>query len=126
MKLTLAAGALLLALSLPAFAQDKPVCDSYFDEVVASYDAKPDEARLAMIPAEDLPALVADIEARSGQRFEGVTRAFIVLLPLIKTVLVGLEIDGCLAPAINLTALLNSVDMSMFGPTRSPKAGVLA
>lgn len=100
MKLTLAAGALLLALSFPAFAQDKPVCGFYFDEVVANIQADiagGAKATLVIVEGDKLPAFMTALNKGLGTNIEGVTRAIVVAGV---NIVVGLEIGGCLSDPI--------------------------
>lgn len=95
MKSLALAGALALVLSSPAVA-----CYEW-DSVVGT---APPTVQITEIPAADLPRLVADLEAKTGTKYEGVTRGFIALEPPALAI-IGLEIDGCVLPPIDLTTL---------------------
>lgn len=94
----LIAGALALALSVPAAAQE---CLYPFDETLATLQ---DNGMATVVVAdEDLPAIVAKVEELTGVELDGVTRAFFVNTGV--SVLIGLEVDGCLMPPIKLASL---------------------
>lgn len=94
MRLLLLVGAALLALSFPAFAQS---CDYTFDDV-ANNQLRANGYPVVIVPDADLPALLAEVESLTGESYGDVTRAF--LANVDGTVLLGLEVGGCLLPPI--------------------------
>jgi hypothetical protein len=84
-----ACASLLMAIATrPAHAAD---CSTY-DEVLAHDRAE--GANPFEIPAKNLPKIVADLEAITGDTYEPVTRAFFIMLPDL--MIYGLEANGCL------------------------------
>ena len=97
MKIALAAFC-AVAFACPAFAQDKPVCEYYMDDVISTFATQ--GVAVTMIPEADIPGIVADVEALTGTDYGDVTRAFIVQSG--GSILLGLEEGGCLLPPINV------------------------
>jgi hypothetical protein len=94
----LAVAAILGAIyALPARAAD-PVCEYTYDAVKLQFEDA--GSPVQEIEQARIPALVADIEAKSGQDIGEVTRAFIGLAG--DRYLLGLEVNGCLEPPIFL------------------------
>jgi len=89
----LAAASLIFA--LPSHAAD-PVCDYTYDEVARQFaDAG---SPVQEIDPVKIPEMVADLEAKTGQDFGTVTRAFVAQAG--GKFLLGLEENGCLSPPI--------------------------
>ena len=99
MKALLLAGAALLALSFPAFAQD--ACAYTFDDVVQNSLAANGHP-VALVPEAEIPGLLVEVAGVTGQTYEGITRAFVTEVD--GTILLGLEAGGCLLPPIVLMA----------------------
>lgn len=72
----------------PGFAQD---CSTYDEEVA---NAKSQGATPFEIPPANLPKVVADTEAITGDDYGDVSRGFLVFLPDV--LLIGFEHNGCL------------------------------
>lgn len=98
-KVLIFAGILLFGLILyavfvpsPVFAAPAVDCSTY-DEVLAHDRAE--GANPFEIPADRLAKIVADLEAITGDTYQAVTRAFLIMEPDV--MLYGLERqDGCL------------------------------
>lgn len=91
---TLIAGALLLA-PMSAVAQE---CEYRFDPIIGEFSAA--GAPVQIIPDADLPKFVEVAEAITGKMLRDTTRGFLVIAG--GTILLGLEVDGCLIDPIPL------------------------
>lgn len=85
--------ALVALLTLPATA-----CDNTMDAVAAQYAVLGHP--VTMLNGPDLPDMLAEVSASTGETYRDVTRAFIA--EGSKGLLLGLEIGGCLLPPILL------------------------
>lgn len=86
----------------PSYAEPSPTCKYTMDEVISTEFA-PKGIPFEMIKAEDLPDLLAKLEAATGQKYEGVTRAFVANIS--GNVILGLEVGGCLIDPILLATV---------------------
>lgn len=90
----LIAGAFLCA----SFAVSAAECEFPFEGTVADFSAA--GAPIVVIEPADLPGIVKKVEAMTGEDFGEVTRGFFAQAG--GQILLGLEVDGCLLPPVNL------------------------
>jgi uncharacterized secreted protein with C-terminal beta-propeller domain len=81
----------------PAYAAD-PVCEYTYDAVKLQFEDF--GSPVVEIDTAKIPAMVADLELKSGQDIGEVTRAFVANTG--ERYLLGLEVNGCLEPPIFL------------------------
>lgn len=89
---------LAAAFACLSFAVSAAECEFPFDETVAAFAAE--GAPIAVIDPVELPAIVEKVEAMTGEDFGEVTRGFFAQAG--GQILLGLEVDGCLLPPVNL------------------------
>lgn len=104
-KTLLIAGA-FACLSFGACAAEE--CEFAFEPTIAEFAAA--GAPVVEVPASDLPKLVAEVEAVTGEEYGDVTRGFLVRVADV--VLLGLEVDGCLLPPIVVDRLASDEQLS--------------
>lgn len=90
----LIAGAFLCA----SFAVSAAECEFPFDKTIGEFSAA--GAPIVVIEPADLPGIVEKVEAMTGEDFGEVTRGFFAQAG--GQILLGLEVDGCLLPPVNL------------------------
>lgn len=90
---------LLVGIAFCLLASPVLACDWNFDEVISTFDPS---LKVKILDQKDIPDAIAGAEKITGQKYEGVTRAFIVTDGVHANL--GLEVGGCLLSAIELAA----------------------
>jgi hypothetical protein len=94
LKTLLLAGAFLCL----SFAASAAECEFPFDDVIGQFSKA--GAPVVIIDPTDLPEIVANVEAMTGQDLGDATRGFFAQAG--GKILLGLEVDDCLIEPINL------------------------
>lgn len=90
---------LCLLFAMPAFSQDalhEKTCQFPYDAVAAEFAAA--GSPVAEIGAEDLPKIVTELEAITGQKYPNVTRGFVASAG--GQLILGFESNDCLLPPV--------------------------
>lgn len=86
-----------------------------------------DKTEFRDLPAEEMEYFLANVAPNFVNIDPSVKVTSVIIATLNGAIVFGMEIDGCLTPPILMAPAAEespAVDPSMFGPLKSPKAGV--